>query len=137
MRLFVDTSGWTALFNPRDQYYPQVRGTMQEIIGQSNRLITTDYVLDETITNLVTAVNHAAAEKFAVWVLEQKHIQVIRIDEDLWDEALALFRKYDDKDFSFTDCTSFVVMQRLKLTDAFGFDHHFEQMKFRLWPKER
>ena len=135
MKLFVDASGWTALFNPRDQYYFQVRGKMQMILGQINRLVTTDYVLDETITNLMSTVNHPAAEKFAVWVLSQKHIRVVHIDEELWDEALALFQKYDDKDFSFTDCTSFVVMQQQKLRDVFSFDHHFEQMNFRLWPK--
>ena len=42
---------------------------------------------------------------------------------------------YDDKDFSFTDCTSFVMMRRLKIVDAFTADHHFEQMGFRLWPR--
>ncbi|MBI5054401.1 MAG: type II toxin-antitoxin system VapC family toxin, partial [Chloroflexi bacterium] len=42
---------------------------------------------------------------------------------------------YNDKQYSFTDCTSFVVMQKRKLRDAFTFDHHFEQMGFRLWPR--
>ncbi len=89
MKLFVDSSGWTALFNPRDQYHLQIHRQAEMIVGQRNRLITTDYVLDETITNLMSAVNHAA----------------------------------------------FVVMQQQDLRDAFAFDHHFEQMGFRLWPR--
>lgn len=135
MKLFVDTGGWLAAFNPRDQFYPRVRSQLQEIVGQSHRLITTDYVLDETITSLMNAVYHAAAEKFAIWALAQRHIQIIHVDETLWDEALTLFRRYDDKKFSFTDCTSFVTMRQQKLRDAFGFDSHFEQMGFRLWPR--
>ena len=108
---------------------------MHEIEGQGARFVTTDYVLDETITHVADVINHTAAESFATWALQQKHIQVIHVDEQLWREALALFRKYDDKDFSFTDCTSFVVMQLHKMRDAFAFDRHFEQMGFRLWPR--
>ena len=60
--------------------------------------------------------------------------KIERVSESVWNEAWALFREYDDKDFSFTDCTSFVVMGQPKLSDVFGFDHHFEQIGFRLWP---
>jgi predicted nucleic acid-binding protein len=49
-------------------------------------------------------------------------VRVSRADEQAaWD----LFRRYDDKTFSFTDCTSFVVMERLGLRKAFTFDNHF------------
>jgi hypothetical protein len=134
MNYFVDSSGWIALFDQNDKYYGRASSWISEISGRGDRFTTTDYVLDESITHLASTVNHATGESFAVWVLQQKHVQIVRIDEELWNEALTLFRRYDDKDFSFTDCTSFVVMQRLKLTEVFGFDHHFEQMKFRLWP---
>ncbi len=50
------------------------------------------------------------------------------------DQARDLFVQHDDKDFSFTYCTSFVIMQTLGLTDAFAFDERFAQMGFRLWP---
>jgi predicted nucleic acid-binding protein len=135
MRLFVDSSGWTALYNPRDKYRARARTGIQLIAGQEVEFITTDYVLDETITNLQSGYSHAAAEKFGIWVLQQETVQIERITEAIWDEAWALFQQYDDKDFSFTDCTSFVVMQRHKLRDVFSFDHHFEQMGFRLWPQ--
>jgi hypothetical protein len=38
-----------------------------------------------------------------------------------------VFRQYDDKDWSFTDCTSKVIIERLGITQAFAFDGHFEQ----------
>ena len=137
MKFFTDSSGWIALFDPDDKHYVLVHNRMREISEHGHRLVTTDYILDETITHLVATINHNKAESFAVWVLAQKRIQIVHVDEELWDEALALFRRYDDKEFSFTDCTSFAVMQRLKINDAFSFDHHFKQMSFRLWPRER
>lgn len=42
-------------------------------------------------------------------------------------EAWAFFQQYDDKTFSFTDCTSFVLMRRLGLTHVFTFDADFER----------
>jgi predicted nucleic acid-binding protein len=69
--------------------------------------------------------------------------QALVLGEKLWSGQLArlvyiskadqraawnLFKKYDDKEFSFTDCTSFVVMERLGLLHAFAFDEHFEQV---------
>ena len=135
MKLFVDSSAWTALFNQRDKYYVQARRAMQSIAGQDVEFVTTDYVLDETLTNLQSGASHAVAEGFGIWVLKQNNVQIEHITEAIWDDAWALFQQYDDKDFSFTDCTSFVAMQQHKLRDVFGFDHHFEQMNFRLWPK--
>ncbi len=134
MRLFVDSSAWTALFNPRDKYFSQARQAMQSIAGQDAEFVTTDYVLDETLTNLQSGYGHNVAEDFGVWVLQKKNIHIERITEAIWNAAWAMFQQYDDKDFSFTDCTSFVVMRQLKLREAFTFDHHFEQMGFRLWP---
>lgn len=43
--------------------------------------------------------------------------------------------RYEDREFSLTDCSSFVIMRREKLRQAFGFDHNFEQMGFLLWPE--
>ena len=50
------------------------------------------------------------------------------------DEAWAIFKKHRDKAWSFTDCTSMAVMQRLDVTTAFALDEHFEQMGFRRVP---
>jgi len=135
MKLFVDTSGWTSIFNDHDKYYERGVAAFQSLAGQDARFVTTDYVIDEALTNLKQRTDHQTAENFGVWVLQAKNVRIIRIDEIIWNAAWAMFQQYDDKDFSFTDCTSFVVMQQHKLRDAFSFDHHFEQMHFRLWPR--
>jgi predicted nucleic acid-binding protein len=52
---------------------------------------------------------------------------------DDWKAAFELFKKYFDKNLSFTDCTSFSLMRRLKLKVAFTFDCHFQQVGFEVW----
>lgn len=53
--------------------------------------------------------------------------QIARIEEQDFLQAWELFRRYDDKAWSFTDCTSRVIMERLGIQRAFAFDDHFRQ----------
>ena len=60
-----------------------------------------------------------------------------RIDAARFETARRIFFDYRDKDFSFTDCTSFAVMRELRLTHALTVDRHFRQMGFELVPAPR
>jgi predicted nucleic acid-binding protein len=60
-----------------------------------------------------------------------------RIDSDRFEKARQVFFRYRDKDFSFTDCTSFVVMRERSLTHALTTDRHFRQMGFHMLPGPR
>lgn len=53
---------------------------------------------------------------------------------DRFEKARHLFFQYRDKDFSFTDCTSFVIMREVRLTHAITTDSHFRQMGFQVLP---
>jgi len=50
------------------------------------------------------------------------------------EHAWTIFERYADQDFSFNDCTSFAVMQELRLSHAFTGDHHFATMGFLVVP---
>jgi len=55
---------------------------------------------------------------------------MIYVDEEIQSKAWEIAIKYRDKDFSFTDCASFAVMEMLDIREAFAFDKHFEQYGF-------
>jgi predicted nucleic acid-binding protein len=61
-------------------------------------------------------------------------IRFERIESERMEAALQIFFAYEDKDFSFTDCTSFAVMKELKLKRALSRDKHFSQMGYECLP---
>ena len=135
MRLFADTAGWLNLYDQRERAHAATRRAFESLKQKRLALYLTDNILDETLTIIRMRVGHAAAIACGQALLRSPSVRLIHISPEQWAEAWQLFQQYDDKDFSFTDCTSFVVMRQHKLVDAFTVDHHFAQMGFRLWPR--
>ena len=90
-------------------------------------LVTTDYVLDELFTFLKLRESHRVAAAAGAALLDQSVTRLEGIGEPDFRAAWEVFQQYSDKGWSFTDCTSKVVMQRLSVTHAFAFDSHFEE----------
>ena len=129
-RVFVDTSAFIALLDPRDDCHDQAAHIEQVLSSQAARLVTTNFVLDETYTGLRGKIQHSAILRFRGSVRQSRRLSVVHVTEAVEDQAWEIFARYEDKDFSFTDCTSFAVMQQLGITTAFAFDEHFEQFGF-------
>ena len=134
MKIFADSSAWIALYDERDKYHAPARQAFQRLSSQTVVFVMTDYVIAETATLILYRDGHARAVRFGEWALHSVNVHQVRIDGALWNEAWRLFKTYDDKEFSFIDCASFVAMRREHLVDAFTYDRHFTQMGFRLWP---
>lgn len=129
-QVFADANGWIALNSKKDQLHNSAKKTNKELLQNGYRYITTNFVLDETYTGLLIKVSHFAAVDFGEKIRSARTVEVIHINEDIEEEAWKLFKQYHDKKFSFTDCTSFIVMRQLNLIEALTNDHHFEQMGF-------
>ena len=122
--VFVDTGAWFASIVPWDANHDQAAKWLAQ---NTLPLLTTDSVLSETLTLL----RIRGERERAIW-----------LGERIWSEELAVlymvnredqqagwdvFRRFADKDWSFVDCISKVVMERLEINTAFSFDHHFRQ----------
>lgn len=83
--------------------------------------------MDELFTLLKLRESYAVAVAAGNTLLHRNVTRVERVSEDDFARAWAIFEQYNDKAWSFTDCTSKVVMERLDITHAFAFDLHFEQ----------
>lgn len=77
---------------------------------------------------------HSAAVKFGRQIRKSRVVTVIHVTEKIEDHAWKIFEKYSDKSFSFTDCTSFAIMNIEKIKSAFAFDKHFVQYGFFVKP---
>ncbi|MDH5202250.1 MAG: PIN domain-containing protein [Nitrospirota bacterium] len=133
MRLFVDTSAWLALTDKNDQYYDRAVSKSLEIKQQKIELITSEYIVDESITLIRYRVSHHAAIIFGDSLLRSRISRIVDVTEEDRLKAWEIFKKYEDKEFSFTDCTSFALMKNLRLQKSFTFDEHFRQMGFEIF----
>ena len=130
MKLFVDTSAWLALNDRSDQFHALAVEKLASIRAGRISLVTSDYVLDESVTIIRLRASHAAAVIFGQSILGSSVIDLIPVGSDDRLAAWEIFKKYADQDFSFTDCTSFALMRKLRLKTAFTFDGHFSLIGF-------
>lgn len=118
-----------------DEFYPQARDFWDELRQEKIPILTTNFVLDETYTLIRSRLGKAAACRFHDDLFSSYGFsgteRVTLADEE---EAWKLFRELPGRGISFTDCTSFAVMKRLGLKEAFTFDRDFEKAGFRLLP---
>lgn len=140
--IFVDAGPFYALNTPYDQYRTRAQAAIQAIGKQKFRLVTTDYVIDEALTMLITS--RKAGYHFALNLLKflsekDKNGPMVHtefISQDRFKHSIEVFCRYNrDKTWSFTDCASFAVMKELKIKTAFTFDDHFKQMGFKILGK--
>lgn len=130
MKVFVDTSAWLALYDRSDQHHQAARRIVAQLKLQRASLVLSDFVLAESLTLIRFRVGHSWAVRFGQMVLESRVTEIIEVDQKLRRRTWDIFRQYDDKDFSFVDCSSFALMERLSVPAAFAFDRHFEQYGF-------
>lgn len=125
--VFADTSFYVAALSPRDVNHGRAEAVGRGLRG---RLITTEYVLLE-VAAFFCAPPHRAVFLGLLQNLENDpDATVFPASADLWQRGVALFAARIDKDWSLTDCISFVVMQERGINEALTADHHFEQAGF-------
>jgi predicted nucleic acid-binding protein len=122
--IFVDTGAWYASLVPTDPNHAKAAAWLST---NRSRLLTTDYVIDETLTLLRVRGERKRALLFGARLLSGELAEVHKITAADLTLAWETFERFDDKDWSFTDCTSRVVMRERGVTVAFAFDPHFRQ----------
>jgi predicted nucleic acid-binding protein len=124
---FADTAYFLALLNPQDGWHePALRLSRR----REGPLLTTVWVLLEVGDALATGPNRQLFSRWLDSLLASAHLEIVPATNDWFFRGLALYRGRPDKEWSVTDCISFVVMGERSLTEALTSDHHFEQAGF-------
>jgi len=129
MKIFIDTGAFIALTDADDENHKAAVTFYRSSREKGSRFITTNFVVCETMNYLSSRVSHHIAVLFRENLRKSGLIETITVTLSVEEEAYTIFKRYSDKDFSFTDCTSFAVMRSLRLKNAFAFDKHFEQFE--------
>ena len=126
--IFVDTSFWVALRNRRDDRHADAARLLT--LNSGTQLTTTNHVRGETWTFLRRRAGHTAAVDFLDVLDSSPRVRVVRVSEEAEGRALAWLRAHDEREYSFVDATSFVVMRQLRIRDALAFDGDFSAAGF-------
>jgi predicted nucleic acid-binding protein len=125
--IFVDTSIWYASYVPEDPDHQQAR---ELLLSSGSKLITTDYVVDELLTLLVARRYRDIAVRNGDDFWNETVCDLLWVGRQDASEGWRVFTAFGDKTWSFTDCVSYAVMQRLGIREAFALDDHFKQFGF-------
>lgn len=131
--IFVDTSAFLALVNEKDDNHLAAVRFLEDIKNgkvKIKKIITSDYIIDETLTRIRYAVGHREAVEWGKEILASKVVEKLELGREIFEFAWELFETYEDKRLSFTDCTSFAIMKKRGVERAFSFDRDFEKMGF-------
>jgi uncharacterized protein len=132
MMVFFDTGAWVAIADESDQYAEQAGRIYTRLVLKREQLVTSDLVLIETYNLLLRTIGNKATRDFADKLKIISSLQIVTVTQTDSARAWKILEKYSDKEFSFTDCTSFALMERLKIKFVFAFDSHFKQFGFTL-----
>jgi predicted nucleic acid-binding protein len=126
--VFADTGYWAALLNPKDRLHEKA-GKVSATLGRF-RILTTEMVLDE----LLAALSKVPLRPFAIRgvdaIRSNPNVEVVPQTSLQFVSAFESYRSMSDKEWSLTDCASFVLMRERGLKEALAHDHHFEQAGF-------
>jgi hypothetical protein len=125
--VFADAFYFVARLNRHDQHHERALALSRDFRAD---LLTTDWVLMEVADALAESEARARIREFVVHLRQSPACEVVAASRDLLDRALELYHQHADKEWTLTDCTSFVVMRERQISRALTADHHFEQAGF-------
>lgn len=121
-RFLVDTGAWFANADDKDPDHLAVGRCLRERVG---RLVTTNFIFDESVTLVRYRLGGDAARVFGEQLLAGNAARLVRITRGDEGRAWEIFIRYRDQRFSYTDCTSFAAMHRLGIDTAVALDEDF------------
>ena len=125
--VFADSFYYLALLNPDDSAHLEAVELARAL---RCRVITTAFVIIEIADAMGSSDQRSHVLKLLKNLSADPNVTVLPPNEDLYEAGLDLYAQRPDKDWSLTDCISFVVMKEEGLAEALTGDHHFEQAGF-------
>ena len=125
-RVLVDTSAVYALLDRDDRCHDAARQALESLRKRRTEPLLTNFIVAECHALSLSRLGADIARKWLldnIWPVERVNVE----DET---KARVIIEQYTDKTFSYTDATSFAVMDRLGIKTAFAFDPHFRQYGF-------
>lgn len=127
-RVFADAYFFIAVLSSRDAAH----GRAMELIGSAevDELVTTAWVLAELADGMHRPGERNRCALFINDLRDDKRVRLLNAEPAIFWRGFDLYRERPDKEWSLTDCISFIVMKDEGLREALTGDRHFEQAGF-------
>ncbi len=138
-RVLVDTGAWLALLKRDDELHERAKAHYDQLARDGARLVTTNYVVDETATRLRYDVGLAAALRFRdtlAGTARAGRLRIVWVDRGIEGKAWEILEKYADLPLSLTDGTTAAVARAQRIREIFAFDDEFAALGLIVAPAE-
>jgi uncharacterized protein len=128
--IFLDTSFIIAFYNKKDKNHAGARGILKRTLekNQNTKFVFSDYIFDELITLLKSKkVPNQMISQIGDQILNSNIWKIVYVEELIFNHTWKMIKDYDDKDWSFTDTSSFALMNNMNILHYLSYDDHFEQ----------
>ena len=131
--IFIDAGAFIARFRTSDDFHSMAQIAWKALERSNRRCFTNNLVVAEVAKAIGRSAGNAMAAQFVRNVLNSDLV-ILRGTLEEEEDATDLLIKFADQKVGFTDCVSFAQMKRNRIRHVFGFDRHFQQAGFVLWP---
>lgn len=125
--VFADTYYYIALLDANDSAHEVAIAATRTL---RSKTVTTAWVLLELANTLSASRHRGVFARLLDRLRTNPDVIIYEAERELFDLGVDLYQKRADKEWSLTDCISFVVMTREGISEALTGDHHFEQAGF-------
>ena len=125
--VFADTFYFLALLNPADDAH---KAALSAPLSDYGKVITSAWVLIEVADALSFPPNRSVFLNLLSKLKNNPHVVIVSPDQHFYDSGLVRFSQRLDKEWSLTDCISFIIMEQNEISDALTGDSHFGQAGF-------
>jgi uncharacterized protein len=126
--IFVDTSFWIARAIKTENRHESAKVLVRA--HADDRLATSNHVCGEVWTFVRARAGHRAAVSVVDSIESAARLTVLTVEQDDERDAWTWLRHRDERPYSFVDATSFAIMRRLAIREAFAFDADFTAAGF-------
>lgn len=125
--VFADTFYFIALLSKQDEHHDKAVAWTKTYTG---KLLTTEWVLLELADSLASSKRRLVFGETRRRLLADKNYGVVALGMPQHERGIEMYESRPDKEWSLTDCVSFVTMKEEGIREALTGDHHFEQAGF-------